>query len=233
MMDVTTLEEEVQAQVRHKVLSADFPCVAAKSLINRQRYHLEVYGQLGDAGAAQACCDDVYAFSQSFPDAADGFASFLAVFTATDVRDELHFEQLLWRHLQKMHEIDARRFAWNTSVSNDPDSPDFSFSIGGRAFFLVGMHPKASRQARRAPHAIIAFNPHEQFEQLRAHGQYERMQQVIRQKELATQGSINPALNDFGQAAESRQYSGRAVSSRWQCPFHALHHDQPTSKDTP
>lgn len=232
-MEVTTLEEEVEAAWRSKVLSADFPCVAAKSLANRGRYRLGVYEQLGDASAARACCEDLYAFSKAFAHADEGFASFIAVFTATQVRDELHFEQMLWRHLQKMHEVDAQRFAWNPSVSSDPDSPDFSFSIGGRAFFLVGMHPKASRHARRAPHAVIAFNPHEQFEQLRAHGQYERMQQVIRQKEMATQGSINPALNDFGQAAESRQYSGRAVSSRWQCPFHALHSDHTASKDTP
>jgi FPC/CPF motif-containing protein YcgG len=232
-MKVTPLEEEVEAMVRQKVLSSDFPCVAAKSLMNRQRYHLGVYEQLGDMAAAVACCDDVYAFSQAFPCATDGFSSFLAVFTATEVRDELHFEQLLWRHLQKMHEVDARRFAWSPAVSSDPDSPEFSFSIGGRAFFMVGMHPKASRQARRAPYAIIGFNPHEQFEQLRSRGQYERMQTVIRQKELATQGSINPVLNDFGQAAESRQYSGRAVGSRWQCPFHALDGDHSNSKDTP
>lgn len=232
-MEATALEEELEALVRQKVLSAGFPCVAAKSLLNRQRYHLGVYGQLGDMAAAAACCKDIYAFSQAFPDAADGFSSFLAVFTATEVKDELHFEQLFWRHLQKMHEIDARRFAWSPSVSSDPDSPEFSFCIGGRAFFLVGMHPKASRHARRAPHAIIAFNPHEQFVQLRAHGQYKRMQQVIRQKELETQGSINPALNDFGQAAESRQYAGRAVGLRWQCPFHSLHDEPSIQEDTP
>ena len=37
---------------------------------------------------------------------------------------------------------------WDASVSSDTQSSDFSFSLGGRAFFVVGSHPNASRLSR-------------------------------------------------------------------------------------
>ena len=69
----------------------------------------------------------------------------------------------------------------------------------------------------------MVFNSHRQFEQLRADGRYQKMQAATRERDIALQGSINPNLADFGQAAEARQYSGRAVGPDWVCPFHAVH----------
>ncbi|EEF25334.1 conserved hypothetical protein [Ricinus communis] len=57
---------------------------------------------------------------------------------------------------------------------------------------------------------------------MKSSGKYQSMQEAIRQREIALQGSINPALARFGEASEARQYSGRAVESNWKCPFH--HH---------
>ncbi|WP_353506577.1 MULTISPECIES: YqcI/YcgG family protein [unclassified Variovorax] len=51
-----------------------------------------------------------------------------------------------------MHEIDRDRGnVWDARVSSDPAREEFSFGVGGRAFFVVGLHPNASRLARRAP----------------------------------------------------------------------------------
>ncbi|MNR56963.1 YqcI/YcgG family protein [compost metagenome] len=47
------------------------------------------------------------------------------------------------------------------------------------------------------------------------------MQDAIRTRDIALQGSINPVLARFGEASEARQYSGRAVEADWQCPFHS------------
>ena len=63
------------------------------------------------------------------------------------------------------------------SVSSNPAEPDFSLSFGGRAFFVVGLHPNASRPARRFPRPSLVFNLHKQFEWLRNSGVYERMRQ--------------------------------------------------------
>jgi len=46
------------------------------------------------------------------------------------------------------------------------------------------------------------------------------MQKVIRDKERALQGDINPALHEHGQDSEARQYSGRLVEASWTPPFH-------------
>jgi len=105
-------------------------------------------------------------------------------------------------------------------VSKDTENQHFSFSIGGKAFYIVGMHPGASRKARQSPYAAIAFNLHWQFEKLREMGSYETVRDKIRERDKELQGSINPVLEDFGSNSEARQYSGRKVEKDWKCPFH-------------
>jgi FPC/CPF motif-containing protein YcgG len=142
-----------------------------------------------------------------------------------DVGDEADFERRLWRHLQHLHRMDRHDFAWAPGVSSDPAACDFSFSIAGRAFFIVGLHPNASRLSRRSPVPCLAFNFHDQFQLLRASGKFEKMQRSIRARDIALQGSPNPVLKSFGEASEARQYAGRSVNSDWRCPFNAGAHD--------
>jgi FPC/CPF motif-containing protein YcgG len=65
----------------------------------------------------------------------------------------------------------------------------------------------------------LVFNLHDQFERLRNVGRYERLREAIVQRDVALSGSANPMLARFGEASEARQYSGRAVSDNWRCPF--------------
>ena len=44
------------------------------------------------------------------------------------------------------------------------------FSLSGTAFFVVGLHPNASRPARQFSSPVLVFNLHAQFERLRADG---------------------------------------------------------------
>ena len=231
-------ETAVHREVERHILGEGFPCVAARSVLHRATYRLGLYDTLGSLSCALALCHDLYEFSHEFkphaPSDRDGtrFTSFIAVFQRTPIASEVHFEQLLWRHLQAMHGIDARHFDWDGTVSKDPDNPDFSFSLGGRAFFVVGLNPCSSRLSRRFGMPCLVFNPHAQFDALRAQGKYDRMRDAIRERDLAFQGSLNPMLSNFGQQPESRQYSGRAVPSQWQCPFHALHAHDPQDQAT-
>ena len=123
--------------------------------------------------------------------------------------DELAFERRLWSQLQRLHDLDARYHPWDPRVSDDPESPKFSFSVAGDAFFVIGMHPGASRSARRFAWPTLVFNAHEQFENLRADGRFEPLQSRIRERELRLDGRINPNLADYGYHSEARQYSGR------------------------
>jgi len=207
--------------IRDFIAAKSFPCVGAKSALNKGRMQVHEFGALGDPAVTPALHAALQAYSNAFPDPGSVPATFIAVFGQA-LMSELEFEQRLWRQLQALHAHDcARSIGWAEDVAADPEREDFSFSVGGRAFFVVGLHPGASRLARRAPLPCLVFNFHEQFEQLKANGKYASMQDAIRTRDIALQGSINPVLARFGEASEARQYSGRAVEADWQCPFHS------------
>lgn len=147
--------------------------------------------------------------------------SCVALFEGPCDTDERRFEAMLWSQLQRLHELDVQRGQpWADGVSRDPDDPRFSLSLAGHPYFVIGLHPGASRIARRFEAPALVFNSHRQFDRLRADGRYAKMQAATRARDMALQGSLNPNLADFGTAAETRQYSGRAVGPDWRCPFH-------------
>lgn len=149
-----------------------------------------------------------------------GLASFVCLFRHGPMMSEAEFEAALWARAQGLHDIDAASGApWAEGVSREPDAADFSFSVGGVAYFVVGLHPGASRAARRFCRPTLVFNPHRQFERLRQDGRYYQMQSIIRGREIARHGSINPMLSDFGSGREAAQYSGREVEPGWTCPL--------------
>lgn len=203
------------------VLNPDFSCVGAKSAVMHESYRLGVYGQLGGEGETAGLGRDLFTFSQEVAGAADDgeFRTFVAIFRGPTDVDEASFEHLLWDQLRALNRLDSAFHDWDPAVSDDPANPHFGFSFAQMAMFIVGLHPHSSREARRFPWPTLVFNPHAQFEHLRAAGRWERLQQVIRQRETNLQGSLNPNLADYGTATEARQYSGRAVEPNWHAPF--------------
>jgi uncharacterized protein len=210
-------DEVEQAFVDH-VMSPEFPCVAARSAVNRSRFRFHALDRLASGEATIGLCAALYSFLDTFEVPGTDPVTFVSSFKWGGA-DEAEFERLLWKQLQQLHDLDRQFFAWDASVSSDPASDRFSFSIRGRGLFVVGLHPHASRLSRRAPVPMLVFNLHEQFEDLRTSGKYGSMQKVIRKRDEALQGSINPTLASFGQASEALQYSGRAAAPDWQCPF--------------
>lgn len=201
---------------RQLVGVADYPCLGARSVFNRDRATVRGYRGLGTAESARRLLADLADFADR-TEVAEGFASFVAVFFDRIERDEPTFERLLWRQLSAMREWDCE--PWDPRVSADPADPDFAFSAAGTAYFVVGLHPGASRPARRAPCPVLVFNPHEQFERLRVAGSYRRMRDTIRRRDLVVNGSVNPMMSDHGEVSEARQYSGREVGRGWRPPF--------------
>lgn len=121
--------------------------------------------------------------------------------------------------MNALHALDNQLHKWDPSVSNDPAAANFSLSLGGRVFYVVGMNPRSGRKSRQFSSPAIALNLHDQFETLRSTGAYETMKKVIRRRDKVYSGSVNPMLADFGSRSEARQSSGRLVSSEWKCPF--------------
>lgn len=147
------------------------------------------------------------------------YATFVAVFQSADCGDERWFEDALWQQLQRLHQQDTMHYDYASGVSMDPANDRFAFSFAGRAYFIVGMHRMASRASRRFLWPALAFNAHEQFDRARESGHFERIQTLVRERELLLQGSLNPELQPYGASSEARQYSGRAAEQDWLCPF--------------
>lgn len=200
-----------------------FPCVGAKAALARGALRTAEFSTLGDAtndSDLLAALTDFAAMiaAGNYPETT--VHSFAALFHAPYGTGELRFENLLWHQLWRLHRLDARRgMRQARDVSSDTDSAKFSLSLAGHPFFVIGLHPGASRIARRFRHPALVFNSHRQFEQMRADGRYGKMQKATRKRDRALQGSVNPNLADFGDAPEARQYSGREVGDDWRCPY--------------
>lgn len=220
---VPTQTQFVHSSFRALVQNPQFACVAAKSAFNKNNYRFGLFdGELGSASTTENLSQSLCRFVEEQDETLreNGFSTFVASFTGPLVFDEIQFEALLWKQLQLLHEGDTS--AWDKSVSRDVDQADFAWSFGGRAFFVVGLHPAASRLTRRFAFPTLVFNSHFQFEELRASGKFPTMQTAIRSRDMKLQGSLNPNLSDFGDRSDARQYSGRAVEEEWKCPFHAI-----------
>lgn len=196
-----------------------YPCLGAKAALNTNQYRIASYGSLASTAATAGLARDLCAFVAERPLMESDFATFAAIFDDIALADECEFEQLLWKQLQQLHELDAQEFEYAADTSSDPEDPRFAFSFAGTAFFVVGMHPGSRRLARRFPFPALVFNAHAQFDALRAKGLYDRFSATVRERDLELQGSQNPMLSGFGERSEARQYSGRAVDESWKCPF--------------
>lgn len=199
---------------------ATFPCLGAKAAHAHRRLH---YLCAHDIASAR---DDrrITAALQAFAVRHGGstlFVSFVLFFPCSARLPEAAFEAALWQRLRAIHAIDRLRHGWDAGVSDDPASAHFSMSVGGKAFYVVGLHPDASRRARRFRCPALVFNLHSQFERLRADGRYGKLRQAIVRRDVAYSGSANPMLAAHGESSAARQYSGRVVEPGWHCPFRA------------
>ncbi|HJQ34090.1 MAG TPA: guanitoxin biosynthesis heme-dependent pre-guanitoxin N-hydroxylase GntA [Pyrinomonadaceae bacterium] len=215
------LAERVHEEFRAHVLGPDFSCVGARAALRNNTYRFGLYGEMSAEETTRALAYDLCEYARERPALATDFATFVACFRQPAPADECEWERALWSQLQALHDLDRPHHAWDATVSSDPEDPAFSFSFAGTAFFVVGLHPAASRLARRFRWPTLVFNAHEQFERLRERNEFARVREAVRARDYKLQGSLNPNLSDYGERSEARQYSGRAVEEAWRCPFHA------------
>lgn len=203
---------------RH-IASLEFPCLGAKAALGKHQLQVMEAASLSGSAEDSAIHAAIRRFVRAYRADRSLFSSFAVAFRAPLTLTEPQFERALWARLSGLSAIDQAWFAWDESVSDDPASPHFSFSLAGEAFFVVGLHPGASRAARRFEYPTLVFNPHDQFVQLRQRDLYEPLQAKIRARDIALDGEINPMLSDFGEGSEALQYSGRRLPPDWVCPF--------------
>ncbi|WP_184645209.1 guanitoxin biosynthesis heme-dependent pre-guanitoxin N-hydroxylase GntA [Sphingopyxis sp. JAI128] len=210
------LAQRFQAFIR----DAEFPCVGAKSALARDQIRFVVGRDMRSAWDDLRIYPNLLDLAWSYAREPSLFHSLVVIFEEDGGLDEAGFEACLWDRLESL----SRKDDWagqppDPRVSHRPDDPHFSLSFGGEAFFVVGLHPRASRPARRFERPALVFNLHDQFEKLREANVYETMRSKIIARDVALAGSANPMLARHGDVSEARQYSGRAVGPEWRCPF--------------
>lgn len=213
------MESKVSSKDQFKkfIIEDDHPCIMSKTVFGLESYELNTYKGLGSARAASKLLDDLKVYLEDYDFSTNEFFSFIAVFDDASDYTEEEFEGLLWKQLQQIHCLDDKD--WDETVSSDPKNKTFSFSILGKAFYIIGMHPNSARNTRKSPRPALVFNLHFQFEKLREMGVYNRIRDTIRKRDVQKNGSVNPMLVDFGNKSEAAQYSGREVRENWECPF--------------
>ncbi len=212
-----TNSKTAKADFNHFIIDENHPCLMAQTVFSMDKVDFHEYDNFGSRETARKILKDLKKYIANYDFDSNDFLTFLVAFRGRQNYSEEEFEQKLWEQLQHLHELDDAD--WDKNVDPDPKSKNFSFSLGGRAFYIVGLHPNSSRKARQAPYPAIAFNLHWQFEKLREMGSYQTVRDKIRERDIELQGEINPMLEDFGENSEARQYSGRKVGEDWKCPF--------------
>lgn len=198
-----------------------FPCVGAKSALARGQLHTVACRSIVSGWDDMRIHDVLLQWVRDYRRDPSGLRSLAVTFEEPVTLSEEAFERAMWQRLQSLADKDEwRGLEHDRSVSLDPEDAHFALSFGGAAFFVVGLHPSASRVSRRFPRPTLVFNLHDQFERLRAEGRYDRMRNVIVRRDAALCGTVNPMLHRFGDASGARQYSGRVSGEEWKCPFH-------------
>ncbi len=214
-MNLSHIKKEWLAHIQN----TSFPCVAAKAALAKEQQKIFIAPHLACPSHDKQILDFISSFIDEYRESDTIFHSAAVLFAQPSIHSEKTYANLFWQRLQALHDLDAQNHGYDPRVSDDPDSENFSFSLKGEAFFIVGMHPASSRSSRRFKYPAIVFNPHQQFEQLRANGQYEKMKNIIRKKDIELDGNINPMLQDFGAASEVYQYTGQQLPAEWKCPL--------------
>lgn len=163
--------------------------------------------------------DFIYDFTEMYRKSEKGFYSAGIIFKEPGNIDEKMFDIFMWQRLQALRNMDALEYTPDSRVDADPHSENFSFSLMSEAYFIIGLHPESSREARRFKYPALIFNPHAQFTEMKTAARYEKMKTIVRKRDMAFSGSVNPMLTDFGEASEVYQYSGRKYDSDWKCPL--------------
>lgn len=218
-MSTTKPSPRPASRFRDFIEDSGFPCVGAKSALGKDQLTHLVLDDMRTGLEDRTLLSAFYRFVDRYRENKALFTSFAVSWRGPVGLEEGEFERLLWERLGALHQLDEAEHAWDERVESDPDSPHFSFSLREEAFFVVGLHDGASRQARRFAYPTLVFNLHDQFEMLRAEGRYQKLHDAIMARDAKLQGEPNPMIAEHGTSPAARQYSGRKVDDEWKCPF--------------
>ena len=209
----------VQSALANFIAASQFPCVMAKAVMSKGYAEHPNIDSANPADAATQILQKIYSFVDHYRADSKTFSSFIVSFTHPVLIEFGKFEEFFWKFLKHLDILDKQAYLPDARVSNNPDASDFSFSIKSEAFFLLVLHPQSQRMARRYAVPTLVFNAHQQFEDLRSKGLFHKVRDLIRKRDTALQGFVNPMAKDFGTQSEVFQYTGKAYPVQSKCPF--------------
>jgi FPC/CPF motif-containing protein YcgG len=217
----------VKEQFREHIMSKYFPCLNAKIAFQRNTFGFGFYDILASKHTTKLLWHHLIDFINRQSDFWANnqiFTTYVACFRTPRDIDEIVFERLLWKQLQLIHNEDVQNgIKWAENYSDNPTDSNFGFSVGGRAFFIVGLHPNSSRRGRRFLTPTIIFNSLDQFTNLRQLKMFNEIQKIIRNNDLLQNKSINPNLIINHNKSDAFEYSGKLIQSDWIPDFKSLH----------
>lgn len=216
--NLPTVIESLQSLANQR----NYPCIAATRSINKNEFNVSLFDRLGTHTEVARLGDDLREFLKKIELTRSPYLTYFAVYDGPDENSEEEFENRLWQELSHLASCDTKIATWDSRFSNNPQDKNFCFSFDGKAFFVVGLHPKASRPGRKFFKPTLVFNAFDQFELLKERGEYEPMVDLNRRRDQKFSGSANPMAVLYGEVWESIQYSGRENAPEWQCPYQHL-----------
>ena len=152
-------QDRLEATLFAHVEDRAFPCVGAKSAMAKGTLDVLACSRIDSAWDDVRIHDSLMRLAERYRQDRAMYRSFAVVFEGPDDLSEPAFERALWDRVQSLSDKDVWRGQdYDPRVSTDPDNPHFSLSFGGEAFFIVGLHPNASRPARRFERPTLVFN---------------------------------------------------------------------------
>jgi len=219
-MDDHKIDDEIMInQYLAHLNEKDFPCVAAKVSVGRKQVKSMVGGHMACPADDQKILQFMYDFVDLYRSARQPFHSAAVIFRAPLQVDDVMFDTMLWQRLHALREKDCVNYQHDPRVDDNPTSPNYSYSLKGEAFFVIGLHPGSGRRSRQFTYPVLVFNPHAEFEKLRSRNRFEKLKAIIRKRDMKYSGSVNPLLGDFGATSEIHQYSGLPHRDDWKCPL--------------
>ncbi|RZA09588.1 MAG: hypothetical protein EOP11_01165 [Proteobacteria bacterium] len=211
----------IEAELEKFVAQPQYPCVAAVAALKQKDYQIGLYSNFGAAGTSDELRRDLLFFLERQRTLKAPYLSFFAVFEPGNFSED-DFERSLWNELSHLTSEEDKATDWAPGTATDPADKSFCFSLGGAAFFVVGIHPNSSRKSRQFKYPALIFNVFSQFTDLQIAGKYDAMVKTNRSREVKFEGSVNPMALAHGETWETIQFSGKANDPNWKCPFQFL-----------
>ncbi|MBS7668112.1 YqcI/YcgG family protein [Croceicoccus sp. 1NDH52] len=153
------IDRKIATQFEDFIRDRDFPCVGAKSALSKGTLKVSVCRSMTSNWDDVRIHRELLDWSFDYQNDPGLFRSLAFIFKENEDLDERSFEAAMWERIQSLADKDAwLEQPYDNRVSPDPNDPHFSLSFGGEAFFVVGMHPRASRPARRFERPALVFN---------------------------------------------------------------------------